>query len=180
MEEVQFLRIVQSRVARVAVGASTVRGRGNAGTVGAARAFLRSIDLTAFSTSDPETLASALERITQSLRQALPETAAHWGIARKVLNIFIRDCLYNKYLTEAFDIAEPLLEVPLDSYTATALGEIEPVGTLPRWPGMRHLTPDISTAFQTVAAQEAERRGIARVHLDGLWWSLERDELKGV
>src|SRR5262249_52739522 len=156
---------------RGAVGATTVRGRGNAGVVRAARAFLRTVDLNEFGTRRAATFASALDGATDELRASLPKTARHWGIARKVINLFIRDCLYNKYLNEAhaLDRAEFLLELPLDSYTGKALVKIAPADTLPRWPGVKHLRPHVSAAFQLVAAHEAQRREIARVHLDGLW-----------
>lgn len=48
MRESEFLRAIQSRAARVAITASTVRGRGNKGVVRASRAFLRTLDLRKF------------------------------------------------------------------------------------------------------------------------------------
>src|SRR5260221_10148057 len=83
----QLLNAFQSQAARGSVGASTVRGRGNAGTAKAARAFLRTIDLATFG-SGSSALAASLDRSTDDLRAALPRAARHWGIARKVLNIF--------------------------------------------------------------------------------------------
>ena len=41
---------------------------------------------------------------------------------------------------------------------------------LPRWPGVKHLTPEISDQYQQEAEREAKRRKIARVHLDAYWW----------
>jgi len=48
-------------------------------------------------------------------------------------------------------------------------------GSLPPWPGVRHLTPDLSATFQAAATPEAKKKGIARVHLDAIWWSVSRD-----
>ena len=177
MNQREFQRMQQSRIARGAVGATAVRGRGNAGTVRAARAFLRRVNLRTFSTARPTKFAAALNRSTDALRAALPVTARHWGVARKVLNLFLRDCLYNKYLNEAYslDRASHLLELPLDSYTGSALVDLAPRGTLPRWPGVKYVTPETSAAFQLVASLEGKRREVDRVHLDGLWWSVERD-----
>jgi hypothetical protein len=177
MTKSAFLRTVQSRTARVAIGASAVRGRGNAGTVAASRTFLRSLPLQRFAVRNARKFAQALDRTTNDLRTALPRTAQHWGLARKILNIFLRDCLYTTYLAEAYRLqrAEPLLELPLDSITAGQLRRVAGRGALPRWPGVRHVTPDISAQFQAVAAKEAGDRKIARIHLDALWWSAGRD-----
>ncbi|SRR6266487_1924853 len=177
MNEAEFLSTIQSRTARVAIGASTVRGRGNAGTVAASRQFLRSLPLQRFALSDPSRFATQLDRTTEDLSAALPPNAQHWGLARKILNIFLRDCLYTTYLSEAYELqrAEKFLELPLDSITARQLQLIAGRGVLPRWPRVRHLTPDVSARYQAVAAKEAKARKIARAHLDALWWSAGRD-----
>ena len=177
MTKAEFLRVVQSHAARVAPGASAVRGRGNAGTVAASREFLRSVSLRCFAVRDSSIFAAELDRTTQRLRAALPGKARHWGLARKILNIFLRDCLYTTYLSEAFYLqrAERFLELPLDSITATELRRAAGRGVLPRWPGVKHVTPALSAWFQAIAAKEAAARQIARIHLDALWWSAGRD-----
>jgi hypothetical protein len=177
MTELDFIRMIQSRAARIAVGPSTVRGRGNAGSVTAARNFLRRLDLSAFGVNDADTFASELDRATEMLRTALPHGAQHWGIARKALNIFLRDCFYTSYLMSAFhlDRVESFLELPLDSITAKRLCDA-PSGTLLRWPGVKHLTAPVSEQLQRVAADEARKLQIARVHLDAFWWSVARDD----
>jgi len=50
-----------ARFAEGAMGASTVRGRGNAGTAKAARAFLRTIDLATFGSGSSARLNHSLE-----------------------------------------------------------------------------------------------------------------------
>jgi hypothetical protein len=173
----ELLRAVQSRAARVAISASAVRGRGNAGTVAASREFLRSVGLGRFAVRDRAIFAAELDRTTQRLRAALPRKARHWGLARKILNIFLRDCLYTTYLSEAFRLkrAESFLELPLDSITAKELRRIAARDDLPHWPGVKHVTPALSARFQAIAAKEAAARKIARIHLDALWWSEGRD-----
>jgi hypothetical protein len=168
--------IVRSRVARIAVGPSTVRGRGHSGTVRAARAFLRKMDLRAFS-SGSRAFASVLDSATERLRKALPRAARRWGIARKLLNIFLRDCFCTTYLSHAFHLGrlEGLLELPLDSITARELRGVAGRGVLPAWKGVKRVTPETNRVYQEVALVEARRRGLARVHLDALWWSKERD-----
>lgn len=176
MKQAEFLRVVQSRVARVAVGASTVRGRGHAGTVQAARSFFRRLDLKRFGVQ-PVGFRVALDRETLELMKALPKAARHWGIARKLLNIFLRDCLYTTYLSQRFRLhrAEAALEIPLDSITAHHLRIAAGRSGLPRWPGVKHVSPELSARFQEVASVEAAKLGVSRVHLDAVWWSVSRD-----
>jgi hypothetical protein len=178
MTDDQFLRTIQGRVARVAIGASTVRGRGNKGTVKACRSFLRRLDLSRFGSKDGAAFGLALNRSTKALQAKLPRSAQRWGIARKALNIFLRDAFYTTYLDAAFHLrqAESLFEIPLDSITATTLKRVVGKGALPRWPGVKRLTPSLSAIFQKAAAVEAGKLGIARVHLDAIWWSADRDK----
>lgn len=172
-----FLTAVQSRVARIAVGASTVRGRGNRGSVAAARAQLRTINLRPFG----EGLASfreALDIETERLRNSLPESARSWGLARKLINIFLRDCLYNTYLNEEYHLyrSEFAFEIPLDSITGKELDDLGSSSREDSWPGVKYLTRDRSDGYQAVAEKEAANYGLARVHLDSVWWSLGRDD----
>ena len=172
----EFERIVRSRAARIAVGPSTVRGRGNKGTVAAARAHLRNLDLRRFATSSPEEFSRVLNEATDRLQRAFPPSARHWGVARKVLNIFLRDCLYTTYLSQfALIKAESFLELPLDSVTADHLKKAVGRGALPPWPGVKRVTPDLNRLFQSAALEIAKTKGVHRVHLDALWWSFSRD-----
>lgn len=180
MNRAALLRAVQSRVARIAVGASAVRGRGNTGAVTAAREHLRRVDLARFG-AKPATFRRALDGETNSLLAALPKGARRWGIARKLLNIFLRDCLYTTYLARDFNLArvEADCEIPLDSITALKMKRVVGRGRLPRWPGVKHVTPQLNAQFQQAAAAEAAKEGIARVHMDAVWWSQSRDKDAG-
>ena len=175
MKRERFLRIIQDRAARLAVGPSTTRGRGSRGAIAAARLHLGRLSVTAFSVRDQTRFTRRLSSATRVLMHALPPKARSWGLARKVLNIFLRDCLYNVYLRKAHGLAaiEQMLEIPLDSITARAIREEMP--ELPRWPGVRNLTPDLSAAYQAAAMAVAKREGIARVHLDAYWWGGARE-----
>jgi hypothetical protein len=103
---------------------------------------------------------------------ALPRAGRSWGVARKVLNIFLRDALYTVYLRDAFRLGrgEGLFELPLDSITAQRLRACVPRGQLPPWVGVKRLAPDASDLYQATAQTVADGRGIARVHLDAYWW----------
>ena len=158
-----------------------MRGRGNTGVVACCRTFLlRMVDLSVFGTTDSRQFARALDRGTKRLQAALPKGAQRWGIARKVLNIFLRDCLYNSYLSRRYALssAEALLELPLDSYTAAGLRKLSDQ-PLSRWRGVRYVTPALNTEYQLAALLVARDKGFARVHLDALWWSVDRDDVSG-
>jgi hypothetical protein len=177
MNKNDFIRAIQSRTARVAVSASSVRGAGGKGVVGAARNFLRQLDLSRFAVGNRSAFAAELDRATNELRSALPRGAQHWGIARKVLNIFLRDCFYTSYLVSTFrlDRSEAFMELPLDSITAKQLKSTIGRGALPSWCGVKHVTPEINARFQEAAAKEATKQRIERLHLDAVWWSVGRD-----
>ena len=104
------------------------------------------------------------------LQGSLPKSGRSWGLARKLLNIFLRDSLYTGYLNKAYGLraAERFLEIPLDSITAERIRERMP--ELPRWPGVRHLGPELSAAYQAAALRLAAKQGVRRVHLDAYWW----------
>lgn len=173
----QLLQAFQSRAARVSVSASTVRGSG-AGVVDASRRYLRRLDLRMFGQPGQSKFSEALDAATLALRDSLPSRAQHWGLARKVLNIFLRDCLYTTYLNAAFGLCknEAYFELPLDSITAKHLKDTAEGRKLPSWPGMKRLSEPLNAMFQEAAAAEADRLGISRVHLDAIWWSASRDD----
>jgi hypothetical protein len=173
MTPAELLRAIQSRTARTAVGASTVRGRGNTGTVKAARVYFVDLDLARFAVG-PREFPKALDRHTHTLLAALPRPARHWGVARK---LFLRDCLYTGALNTAYRLcrAEESYELPLDSITAKALRAKFSRGELPRWPGVKHLSPELSDEYQEAALGLARRMKISRVHLDAVWWARGRD-----
>jgi hypothetical protein len=170
-----FIKAVQLRTARCAIGASTLRRQGAPGAVHAARRFLGNLPLKPFGVSRQRTFRSRLDRATVDLQAAMPKGAQAWGTARKALNIFLRDALYTTYLRERYALAraEELLEIPLDAITADRL-HAECTTVLPRWPGVRHLTERVSDLYQAEARRVAAGRGIAPVHLDTYWWGGDR------
>ncbi len=165
------LQLLQDRVAEVAVGPSALRNQGSPGVVTEARRFLKSIKLSRFSTKSESGFQRSLDAATEVLKRRLPERARHWGTARKAINLFLRDCLYHSYLSleNRLGRLEPWLEIPLDSQVAAGvLGNGQT--SLPRWPGIKHLTPEVSQLYQQAARQIASERGVHRVHLDLEWW----------
>ena len=168
----EFLEMVQRKVATNSVGPSTVRGQGAPGLVRIAHEHLVSVDLRRFALARPAAFQGRLDTETSSLLRKFPPAGRSWGAARKCINLFLRDCLYNVYLSEQYGLAraERLLEIPLDSLTAGELRRLDSARSLPRWRGLKHLEARDSAAFQAFALGVANQQGIARVHLDGFLW----------
>ena len=167
----RFLKAVQARGARVSVSASATRKQGG-GVVEPARAFLAVMPLRRFSTANGLLFAQHLDTTTNDLKATFPPQSRSWGLARKLLNIFLRDCLYTSYLNDEYELskAEKFMEVPLDSISANALFKEAPRLSLPKWPGVKHNTPQVSAKYQEFATCLIAEAGIARVHLDTYWW----------
>ena len=168
--------IIQRFESFTAIGASTVRNQGASGVVDATRKFLSEMALGPFGTTGRAGFADALERETKALQKALPKEAASWGLARKALNVFLRNCLYNYYLRRDFQLnrAELFFELPLDRLAVTGLKKTLKrelkrqvrVRSLPIWRGVKNLSQDDSARFQEYASCLAQSRVYARVHLD--------------
>lgn len=171
-----FLRTMQHSVAVRAIGPSSLRNQGSPGVIDAARKFVANLDLSRISTGVEREFLSQLDKTTDRLLQAMPMKARNWGAARKAVNLFLRDAFYNQYLTTEFDLRrlESWLEIPLDGAVARGLKKIGDRGELPDWPGLKKLTPSVSSQFQSFAEGIAKNRGIARVHLDIYLWLEER------
>ncbi len=167
----KFVLSLQRRTAEVAIGPSTLRNQGAPGVVQAARDALLREELARFVVASQEDFARELNLATVRLQRKLPRPA-QWGTARKALNIFLRDVLYNTYLAREFGFRriERWLELPLDSYTVKALRRERIADDLPRWPGVGKVTPATYALYQAAAEEAAQKRQIARVHLDILWW----------
>jgi hypothetical protein len=165
-----FLEALQVKTARATISASSMRGPGCGDAIQSVRAFVGCLPLRRFSSGTRTAFDRELDAATEELCHEMPRMIRSWGLARKGLNIFLRDCLYTSYLRDAARLgrSESYLELPLDSYTGKALSACD--STLPRWDSVRRLTPGVSARFQAVARREGARRGLAPVHLDVFWW----------
>ncbi len=155
-------------VANGSVGASTARHMGP-GTVLEAQRFLSKLDPASFRTASEEEFRQVLDSATEEFREKL--TNKSWGAARKFLNIFLRDVLYNRFLCEYYNLApiEPFLEVPLDGKLGKWLNNRhkEKGGSdLRRWGTIIRLEREVSDKYQELARQVAEDEGCFRVDLD--------------
>ena len=171
-----FLRAIEHKIADGAIGPSVLRGQGVPGMARAAQEYLRTLPLTPFGVRDETRFRQSLDDATRELQARFPRGARRWGAARKALNIFLRESLYNTYLITAYqlDRAESQLELPLDSFVASGLRELDETRSLPRWPLLKGLNPETSDAYQDVATALATKRKIARVHLDLELWLARR------
>jgi hypothetical protein len=153
------------RLGKMADGVSGMRA--------AARNFCARLPLARL--PDPSDYPATLDKWTNQLRSKFPEGGQYWGVARKCLNIFMRDANYNAPLCAIYPRLKPLervLEVPLDSFTAKGLLREEGASDfgLRRWDAIIRLKADEHQKFQQWAREVAKRKSIFRVHLDLLYF----------
>ncbi|MBL9154742.1 MAG: hypothetical protein JNK37_19840 [Verrucomicrobiales bacterium] len=117
-------------------------------------------------------------RTNEMERQVGKSHGLMWGSARKSLNLWIRDTVYNHHFrsTYGLDRLEPWLEVSLDSHTAAFIRR-ESVTHLPRWTTIMAVTPALSGVYQDAARGIVESPRFAYlkhpVHLDLASWRQE-------
>jgi hypothetical protein len=172
-----FLRTIHNRIAEAAVGPSALRNQGASGVVRTAREYFKRLNLKTFAVSKERDFLRKLDAATDDLRNKFPKGAKHWGAARKALNLFLRDALYSTFLSKQYHLEkiEPWLEIPLDQYVAAGLHRDYLGEDLPKWDGIKRLTPENSMAFQSAARLLAQEKGIARIHLDLYYWRAKAD-----
>ena len=166
-----FILTMQRKMATTAIGPSALRRQGK-NILKASQSFLAKISLARIPKSGEKQFKQWLNRQTGRLLVNLPVKNRPWGAARKAINLFLRDALYNQYLNRTYRLnkIEKWLEIPLDSAVAKGLKSWAGRGNLPRWPGLKHLDAAESTKFQKFALCEARTCKISRVHLDMYLW----------
>jgi hypothetical protein len=169
---------MQNRIAEAAVGPSALRNQGAPGVVGVARKCFKELDLGTFTVASERGFVQRLDASTENLRKRFPRGARNWGAARKALNLFLRDALYNTFLSKHYHLArlEAWLEIPLDRDVAAGLHSDSHGDRLPGWIGIKHLTPEVSRIYQEIAKLIADEKNIARIHLDLLYWRRDEDQ----
>jgi len=170
-----FIPTMQQKVSVSAIGPSALRGQGK-GVLKASQKFLTSLSLDRVPASGEAQFRVWLDWQTELLLDKLPIKGRPWGAARKAINLFLRDALYNQYLCARFNLGriEPWLEIPLDGVVARELKREAGRGGLPRWRGLKYLKADESARFQAFASERARELGIERVHLDMYLWLKNR------
>lgn len=180
LTETEFLDNVRRRLAIVSVGASTLRNQGAAGIVDKARDyFTDKIKIADFFTvlPDPAAFDNYLDLHTANLVLTFAEGGQSWGAARKGLNLFFREVVYNRFLADHYKLpanfadynyAIKNLEVPLDKGVGTNIQSQKPY--LPIWVSIKLLQKPISDQYQRAAQELADKDNIAKVHLDLKYW----------
>lgn len=177
MEENEKLLIhIQQYVAITPVGASTVHGYPK-GTVKESREFLKKLPLGQFGVRGELEFRQCLDKATKQLKKVLPHGARKWALSRKILNIFLHNAFYNYYLRKRYSLhlAEGLFEVPVDSLVARGVCKEAPKEKFGRWPGLKRLTEAEHRKYQHHAKLLADKRGLARVHLDAVLGVQEKE-----
>lgn len=172
MRNKEFLKLMQKRVAEAVIGSSTLRNQGTPGVIQTARNYLKKIDISTFITKDEVKFQKKLNSKTNILKNKFDKKAQNWGAARKVMNLFLRDSFYNWYLCTEYrlDKIEKWLEVPLDKDVANGLRKVREGKSLSRWESIKKLILRASKKYQKIAKEYGDGKGIARVHLDLLFW----------
>lgn len=177
----EYIRKIHKRIAIVAVGGSALRNQGDSGLVGIARSYFENeivLDDLFDCLQNKPLFDNFLNKHTKELVNRFPEKGKSWGAARKGLNLFFRDLVYNKFIAEKYKLSVNFqqfndqikhLEVPLDSYVANELyGKSQK--KLPRWISIKELQHKKSEEYQAFALDYANELDIARVNLDLLFW----------
>jgi hypothetical protein len=174
----EYLRHLRTFLERRCIGGSVARNQGAAGMNERLRSVVGAIDLSKLSGIAVEgDFRKWLDAETTELVGKLGDShGLKWGTARKVLNIWLRDLVYNGDLCEAHGLGgvRPFLEIPLDRLSSVFLGARAP--GLPRWQGVKNLTPAVSDKYQDAATKRHQTAGSwapCRVDLDLHAWAPE-------
>lgn len=115
---------IQTLLANVSTGASTAGSRGNPGVARAARGFFAHLQFGRITTNDERQFNAALDVATADLVASLPKEAHHWGIARKCVNVFLRNAFHNRFVFEPFIPCEPYGREPKKGQAGAGLLEM--------------------------------------------------------
>ena len=159
------INLIQKRIANISVGSSTVRGQPK-GTV----------KIQEFSNmKEDNRFQNLLDNHTLLLKEKLPSKS--WGIARKVLNIFMfqasRDILLNRKYS--LDGIISYLELPLDNPNAKRLVKFAKSKDIRlNWRNIYSLDAETNKQFQVFAKHYAhDTFQCDRCYLDVYWWRSE-------
>lgn len=178
------ISLLVKRIAMLSVGRSTLRRQGAKGVVSVTRQYLSRMKLSDFSASRTRSeFTLILNKKTNQLKRILPKGAQNWGAARKAINIYLREIVYNKHTSGYYNLShiEKWLEVPLDSHVANSIRSTNYGHSLPRWKTIKGLTSEVSAEYQLAAKKVADHLGVNRIDLDiYLWRHLGERYLKNV
>lgn len=172
MQGKDILIQMQRYVANIAISGSTLRNQGAARVIDTARKYLANLDLGVLKKIDNSKYPDQLDEWTVELTQELPNEAKNWGTARKAINVFMVQAFLNKSLATEYELGKfaDVLETPLDSQATKELRKLAGRGKLPRWTGIKSLTPESSAKYQEFASELAKKENLSRAYLDMILW----------
>jgi len=170
MQNIEFIQILQKFTAVTAIGPSALRNQGGC-VIEDARDYCNKINLKELSYISEKAFIVYLNKHTKTLENKF-KPKKRWGAARKALNLFLRACCYNKYISGHYKLnnIEKYLEIPLDKAVTSGLRKIDKEKSLPRWKGIVNLTKSNSDEYQLFANKIARAKNINRVDLDMVLW----------
>lgn len=178
MDETQ-IKLLVKRIASQCISSSALRNQGSPNVVRQARIYFYDIDITEIS-SYPNTFEDWINIRTNELIDFLPEGAKNYGTSRKAINLFLRDCLYNKIINQRYKLyrIETRLEIPIDSHVVNGMMQTKIGKKLPPWKSIKELTPEINAIYQKCAKDISKITGCRRVDVDiYLWRQIGIEEL---
>jgi len=173
------------KLAKTSISTSAFRNQGESGLIRLTQDYIiKNIDLEKFEKSlRTKKYKVYLDEQTKLLKRAALNKNCKWGTARKGLNIFFRDVLYNSYFFKKYSLKFEYghqLEIPLDSKTMIKIGQkfkknnLKNLGyTLPLRSTIIGLSQSVSDVYQAAATKiaEIEYDGYTRVDLDMEFWA---------
>ena len=186
MEKAEFYKILHRRIAQTTISAQAMRKQGPPKMVEVCRHYLEmeiSIEEFFECLPDEELYLKFLDRHTDRLRKSFPLGGRqNWGAARKAINLFLREIVYNNYFAILYKLPVSYhrnnlhirnLEVPLDSHVAKGIIKDAKKTDL-KWISIKSLDKNKSTTFQAQAQAIAKKENIARIYLDIKYWRSEQ------
>lgn len=175
------------RLAKVSISTSAFRGQGKSGLIRFTQRYLvKKVCLHEMSESlKSGSYEQYLDNETMKLKRAAASYDCQWGTARKGLNIFFRDVLYNSYFFQKLKLSFShghQMEIPLDSKTMrkirSGLSELKKHDlklVQPKRTTIIGLDKKNSKAYQEAATKIAKLNsqyaGYTRVDLDMKFWA---------
>lgn len=177
MEEKEWINHIIRYVVNISVGPSTLRGQSAKGKNHIARKYLRKMSLSELSKiKSQKSFNELLTQHTESLSGKLPiskKNYSNWGAARKVINIYLIQCVLNRHLYEHYKLKsiEKFMEVPLDSHTFNHIKKKSKNLDASQSFRIINLTPELNKIIQLAARVIAnDEYKCYRYKLDPIFW----------
>jgi len=176
MEGPMWIEKVRGHLAIASVGNTTLMMQSGKGRVSRSQQFLiTKMQLDHISDLDESEFKEYLNKKTNALSKQLlrPDNLQpNWGAARKVINIYLRQCSMNKDLNKYFSLnkVEPFLEVPLDNHVVKKIDEKSKTKYSKTF-RIKTLKKTENGKIQTLASNLASNESLHRYELDVLYWN---------